>query len=220
MKRIFAIATALLTCLPLAIFAASFDCRKAATETEKMICKEPALSALDEDLARVYQQALAKPTDKELVRHWQRQWLNLREACGSIDCMRVAYAAQISDLKERAQRTATTNVSGVYQRYYKGRPDKDSSRLIVIELNDDRVRIFGTAVWVGNAATGAVNVGEVNAIGRVKSKQIAFTDTENEECKFMISVVDTSLKVGDDDGKCGGHNVTFTGEYRKLGHGK
>ena len=34
--------------------AASFDCDKAATETEKAICSDPELSALDESLSFVY----------------------------------------------------------------------------------------------------------------------------------------------------------------------
>ena len=36
------------------VHAASFDCNKATTETEKAICADPELSALDELIAKVY----------------------------------------------------------------------------------------------------------------------------------------------------------------------
>lgn len=215
------IAAALFSLLPLTTSAASFNCGKATTETEKMICTDAKLSALDEDLARAYQQAQANPADKDFVKEWQRAWLTAREACGSPECMRATYTAQISDLKERVQRaTPTTKISGKYQRYYNGKPDKDTTRLMVIELSHDRVRVFGTSVWVPNAAIGAVNVGEVNAIARIKDKQIAFEDAETSECKFVISLNEGGLKVGEDGGNCGGHNVTFAGVYRKVGSGK
>ncbi len=215
------IALVVFALMPFAAVAASFNCGKAATETEKMICGDPVLSALDEDLARAYQHALANPADKEFVKEWQRAWLTAREACGAPDCLRVAYTAQVGDLKERAERAVTaTKLSGKYQRYVNGKADKDTSRLMLVELSNDRVRVFGVAVWVGNAAIGAVNVGDINAIARVKANQIAFVDAENSECKFTISVMDGGLKVGEDGGTCGGHNVTFAGNYRKLGTGK
>ncbi len=45
-----------LTALPAA--AASFDCAKARTKVEKLICKDPQLSRQDEDLAKAFGEAL------------------------------------------------------------------------------------------------------------------------------------------------------------------
>ncbi len=58
-------------------FAASFDCAKASTAFEKVICDQPELSALDETLAQAYATAiggLSKPA-VEVMRRNQRQWL-------------------------------------------------------------------------------------------------------------------------------------------------
>lgn len=198
--------------------AASFDCVKARSETEKMICGNAELIKLDEDLARAYARATANPADREFVREWQRTWLSAREACGAPDCMKPAYVAQISDLNERAERGATTTgFSGKYERYVNGKRDSHTSRLTVVELKGDRVRVFGTSVWVSNAAIGAVNVGEISGLARVMGNRIAYTDADNEECKFVITFTGKGLKVGEDKLQCGGHNVTFTGEYRRVG---
>ena len=43
--------------IPSLIFAASFDCSKARTKTEKAICDDPILSNLDEDMAAAYSKA-------------------------------------------------------------------------------------------------------------------------------------------------------------------
>lgn len=56
--------------------AASFDCAKAASRTEKLICADQTLSALDDDMAAAYKAALAKgdPPAADLVKN-QKAWL-------------------------------------------------------------------------------------------------------------------------------------------------
>ena len=197
--------------------AASFDCAKAKGETETMICGDAELSKLDEALAVAYKKATANPADKDFVREWQRTWLSMRSACGSLDCMKPAYTSQISDLNERAERGSAVGYSGKYERVFRGKPDKHTSNLTIIELKNDRVRVFGTSAWVGNPATGNVNVGEINSVARVAGNKISYQELENEECKFVITFIDKGLKVGADKLQCGGHNVTFSGDYRKVG---
>ena len=58
--------------------AASFDCAKAASAMEKLICADPALSKADEVLAEAYASAL-KPLSEDgrkAMRDSQRQWLH------------------------------------------------------------------------------------------------------------------------------------------------
>jgi uncharacterized protein YecT (DUF1311 family) len=60
--------------------AASFDCAKARTKVEKLICKDPQLSRQDEDLAKAYGEAL-KLWDGKIaayVRMSQRGWVGSR----------------------------------------------------------------------------------------------------------------------------------------------
>jgi uncharacterized protein len=57
--------------------AASFDCKKATTWVEKTVCSNPELSKLDEELAKVYHDALASlsPEGQKETKQYQKQWL-------------------------------------------------------------------------------------------------------------------------------------------------
>jgi len=60
--------------------AASFNCNKASTKVEKMICADPDLSEADEQLAEAYRnlrKALPK-SERALLKRDQRQWLKER----------------------------------------------------------------------------------------------------------------------------------------------
>ena len=63
--------------------AASFDCAKAVTETEKAICSDPELSALDESLSFVYSTLSEITENKDFLIKEQRDWLKSRETLGA-----------------------------------------------------------------------------------------------------------------------------------------
>jgi uncharacterized protein len=65
-----------------AIHAASFDCAKAASKSEKQICANPQLSALDEELARVYDAAKNQlsPESQKLFISGQKSWLKFHSS--------------------------------------------------------------------------------------------------------------------------------------------
>jgi uncharacterized protein len=81
-------------------FAASFDCGKAQTVIEKVICEEPALSHLDEQLGALYlkvRDAAVHELKPQIIRE-QREWLRQRNRqCGDadIDCLKSIYSEQI-----------------------------------------------------------------------------------------------------------------------------
>ena len=54
----------------------SFDCAKAATPVERLICRYPQLSSLDSAMANSYQQALkgASEQRKKIIRRQQAEW--------------------------------------------------------------------------------------------------------------------------------------------------
>lgn len=79
--------------------AASFDCAKAGTIVEKLICSQPNLSKLDDELDRAYKQALQRDDVKQQVILSQRQWLKQeRNVCRSAECLDAAYALRIREL--------------------------------------------------------------------------------------------------------------------------
>ncbi|MNX37405.1 hypothetical protein D3C86_677110 [compost metagenome] len=78
---------------------ASFPCDQAGTQTEKMICFDPQVSALDKSMSDTYWQLYKSAADKQALRQSQRDWLRyVRNACASLDCLRDAYQARIRDL--------------------------------------------------------------------------------------------------------------------------
>lgn len=80
---------------------ASFDCRKAENEVEKMICADAKLSKLDEELAEVYQ--LALDTDYKdkpgVLRKEQLAWLKDRNQCKNALCVEALVRTRIIMLK-------------------------------------------------------------------------------------------------------------------------
>lgn len=93
---------------PLAGHAASFDCTKASSHVERLICAENELSRLDDDLAVVYRAASAAPDAAEQVRRDQRQWLAARNACSDSACIKSAYVRRLAALPAPAGATTTT----------------------------------------------------------------------------------------------------------------
>lgn len=70
--------------------AASFDCKKAKSKIEKLICSDSELSSIDEGLNKAYQRAYNMSANKAVVRQSQRDWLASWEldACSQAECLR------------------------------------------------------------------------------------------------------------------------------------
>ena len=80
---------------------ASFDCAKAYSATEKLICDDPELSRLDEELAHAYADALkrAEATEKKEIQSEQVTWLRLRDVCQrDLQCVVTSYRDRLRDL--------------------------------------------------------------------------------------------------------------------------
>ncbi len=84
---------------PLGI-AASFDCAKAATSVEKLICSNEYVSGLDEELGQVYKEALVIYADKkDMIVRQQRNWIKwIRSQCSDPSCLATLYEARIGEL--------------------------------------------------------------------------------------------------------------------------
>jgi glucose/arabinose dehydrogenase/uncharacterized protein YecT (DUF1311 family) len=93
--------------------AASFDCAKARTPTEKMVCADPALGRLDEELDRVYGTALHQSRSPSALRQAQRTWLaTRRDTCDDAACLRDAYLARLDALLDEASANPTNLTLG------------------------------------------------------------------------------------------------------------
>jgi uncharacterized protein len=79
--------------------AASFDCKRATTTIEKLICENEELSKLDEELSKTYLKSLENSDLRQQTMNSQRQWLkNRRNVCQNSECVRDAYEARIKEL--------------------------------------------------------------------------------------------------------------------------
>jgi uncharacterized protein YecT (DUF1311 family) len=123
--------------------AASFDCAKAKTLTEKAICKDPALNQLDERMAAAYKRALEAHGGQiaNYVRNDQRAFLReMREidkpgdidpVCDAKDlpCLRKFVGRRIDTLE-----SAAYSFSGVYKR-------ADGAKLLLGGVKEQEVNV-------------------------------------------------------------------------------
>lgn len=82
--------------------AASFDCEKAKSAVEKMICADAELSKLDEEVAQAYGKAKTSISNekwKELIQKRQKQWLRERNTCDEAICVKNIYESRLASLK-------------------------------------------------------------------------------------------------------------------------
>jgi|SRR5882724_630973 len=77
--------------------ATSFDCAKASSRTERLICSNPLLSALDDAMGEAYETALRESPGAD-VRTEQRRWLTKRNACADVDCLDATYRTRLAEL--------------------------------------------------------------------------------------------------------------------------
>lgn len=204
-------------------YSASFDCKKAVTLVEQTICSNQELSDLDLQLATVYKKALANSSNQKALKAKQREWLNLeRNPCQELACIKDAYLSRLTELRGSVASTTKLSISGEYQRYYRGKPDKDSATLTVRELSDGRVEIKGSAIWIGNEETGNVHDSEIEGTFARQGNQVDYQDPDDpdlkeEGCRLTITFAENTLTVTNENLRCGGPvNVTFNGMYRKL----
>jgi len=91
----------LLMALPGVGAAASFDCSKAGTRIEKMVCANPELSGLDERLNDIYQKTVKRSAGqaKDLQQAEQRWMSAERDKCRNAACLSAVYKKRITELE-------------------------------------------------------------------------------------------------------------------------
>ncbi|RAX14197.1 DUF4431 domain-containing protein [Photorhabdus bodei] len=90
-------------------FGASFDCAKATSKAEKLICSTPALSQADDNLYINYLQAkLATNNDADFKALVKQNW-ELREKCVAVECLQDWYHRSSEMYRKIAADKATEN---------------------------------------------------------------------------------------------------------------
>jgi len=180
---------------------ASFDCGKAATAVEKSICRDSGLSALDEELSRLYKQALSRTPNPQALKAEQRQWLKTeRNRCSDGDCLHRAYNGRIEALSDAPKPTAIIEgLTGIYE--------GDTGELRVREL-DGRIRFHIYSSF-------RMNTGEVSGDAVVEGTTAEYVNRE-QNCRLAFRFTPSGAILSQ-EGTCGmGLNVTADGEYRRT----
>ncbi|WP_353861139.1 lysozyme inhibitor LprI family protein [Azospirillum formosense] len=215
-----------LLALPTAAGAAGFPCSKAATPTEKAICADPALSALDERLAASYRAALeqlsgASPEEGAAgtaVKADQRAWLRDRDSCrADTACLRRAYDGRVAVLSFRSDPAAPSSPAGRYV----GRFDHEGFiGIAAIALRDGTV-----AVSVSGAEPSAGRwICNFSGIGRLDDQGRLIVGTPDAEGGglILVAAADGGVVIPDLEpnraasGYWCGHNGSFLWEYRRT----
>ena len=106
----------LLSCAAITANAASFDCTKASSPTEKAICSSSDLSDLDSTMSQKYKNALLASQDPDALKANQRQWIVQTRSCSSAPegiefCLRRMYQERITYLRMAQENTAPANTA-------------------------------------------------------------------------------------------------------------
>lgn len=78
--------------------AASFDCAKAQSKVEHLICDNAEISKLDEELSAAYKTALQDEKKADSIKQEQKQWMKKRNNCVDAECVSAAYRNRITNL--------------------------------------------------------------------------------------------------------------------------
>ena len=89
--------------LTISLFGASFDCSKAKTNVEKMICSDKELSVMDENLSKVFKEAIKYTKEKNQLKNEQFAWMKKRNGCKDVKCLIDSYHLQLDYLEKKTQ---------------------------------------------------------------------------------------------------------------------
>ena len=110
LNKLFIVAISLITSL---LYGASFDCDKASSKVEHLICGDDELSILDEHLSIAYRDAKKYKEYKQLKLE-QRKWMKRRNSCITIYCLKQSYTNRLKILEGYAKGAESKAWSGKF----------------------------------------------------------------------------------------------------------
>jgi uncharacterized protein len=200
-------AGALLTVVPSSASAQSFDCRKATTAVEKMVCGDADLSMLDLQMARAFTDA-RKSVDAAAV--GQVAWLrDVRNRCVNVDCLTRVHQARIAQLRRLNSAAALSidRLAGEWRRSGSTRYDPAS-----LTITDATPGGFAFELFASSGA----HLGQFEGMA-VRNAADAVYQDEETKCEVRFSPGSDYLIVltSSECSMMGGMGVTFDGEFRK-----
>lgn len=193
-------------------YGASFDCAKASSQVEKLICSNAELSKLDERLAVAYAQGNTKSKSKTEFKSSQQRWLvEKRNTCADTPCIKNTYEARLLEIEQGILATTISpthdSVTGAWSSNIPG------ELLKTIQVGSN-VR-FELDLSSGAPA---YNVGYIEGEFELHGKSGVFESAEYKKCKITFTFYPTKVildSVSYID--CGfGHGVYAIGTFNLL----
>ncbi|RZA16819.1 MAG: DUF1311 domain-containing protein, partial [Proteobacteria bacterium] len=95
---------------------ASFDCRRAQSKLESMICADSDISKLDEQLNFAYTHVRTMSRDDKTEIAMQRSWLKARNTCADRVCLQRMYTSRIAEM--RARSASNSPLVGIWEKAF------------------------------------------------------------------------------------------------------
>lgn len=200
-------------------YAASYDCQKADSAIEKMICNEQDLSIKDSYLSLLYNQISNTASGSQLTQS-QKQWLKERNLCQSPSCLSKAYDQRIKALHAllpASQPIQKQIATGTWLADYSNQYGQS-----VLEITAVDTKGFSYTIMANNGG----NTGELENkalfLGNDALTIDKNTEGGNPPCQLLFQVVNNKLVVTQNTGCTyyAGNGVFFSGNYVKNGKKK
>ncbi|HHF7346030.1 TPA: lysozyme inhibitor LprI family protein [Legionella feeleii] len=219
MRRFVAVSGPLFLSVISISYAASYDCQKAGSAIEKMICNDQELSIKDSYLGLLYNQIANTASSSQLTKS-QKQWLKERDLCQSPSCLAKTYDQRINALHAMlpaSQPIQKQIATGTWLADYSNQYGQS-----VLEITAVDSKGFSYSIMANNGG----NTGELANKAFFMGSD-ALTIDKNEEggnppCQLLFQFVNNKLVVTQNAGCTyyAGNGVFFSGNYVKNGKKK
>lgn len=187
------------------VWAASFDCNKAVSATDRRICASPQLQKLDEHMGKLYEQR-AVGADADAWRADQRAWLRLRDRCDDTGCLQRVYLERLTVLEIG---TGPFHWQGAWWRV-----DASGHDSATVEIRD----LTTKGLHFHLEASAGANQGELEGTARFGADGVAnyVSGDSSQRCEltFRRRVNRIEIEQSGDQFACGaGMGVSYDGTY-------
>jgi uncharacterized protein len=180
--------------LGISVFGASFDCVKASSHVEKMICADVKLSLLDENLSQVFKKAINATDDQDQLKKEQFAWMKERNKCQDISCVQSLYSSKIQTLTKNVQTSksdlSATSYLSLADKFVKQYDETKQTKNLIGADHYYKLYIHGTGNGtVEKRATNFVNKYKIKLSNLTFPNQTVVTNDENQECSYILENV-------------------------------
>lgn len=96
-----------------------------------------------------------------------------------------------------------------------GKWRKGDDTAVLTAGRDGRLSVHGRGYWPGRGIF-PMNTGELLGTARPEGNRVTFSDEDPTLCVAKLELLGPGLLAANDNGRCGGANVSFGGVYRRI----